>query len=99
LKANLRHPQAKVRAKDQDTQQTWTMNAPEPTQRAQTREIGPPMNIQATAEMLGCSTWTVRQRLIPRGLPYFQINPRGKMIFYRDQVVGWLQKQHKRPTY
>ena len=73
--------------------------APERTQTAPTLEIGSPMNIKATAEMLGCSTWTVRQRLIPRGLPYFQINPRGKIIFYRDQVIRWVPGQHKRPLY
>src|SRR6185369_17729154 len=29
--------------------------------------LGPPMDIQGAAILLGCSTWTVRQRLTPRG--------------------------------
>jgi hypothetical protein len=99
MKHSCRHHPAEARSRGQGEPQTSKTNASEPTQRAPTPEIGPPMNIQATAEMLGCSTWTVRQRLIQRGLPYFQINPRGKMIFYRDQVVRWVQRQHKRPTY
>lgn len=58
--------------------------------------IGPPMDIQGAASLLGCSCWTVRQRLIPRGLPYFQASGAGKLIFYRDQVIRWIEGQQKR---
>jgi hypothetical protein len=58
--------------------------------------LGPPMDIQTAATLLGCSTWTVRQRLIPMGLPCFQASRAGKLIFYRDQVVRWIETQQKR---
>ena len=61
-------------------------------------EIGPfpplgiPLNIREVARMIGCSPWTVRQTLIPKGLPVFQSGASGKLIFYRDQVVRWIEK-------
>ena len=59
--------------------------------------LGAPMNIRDTATLLGGSTWTIRQRLIPLGLPYFQASPAGKLIFYREQVVRWMER-HQRTT-
>jgi hypothetical protein len=59
-------------------------------------EIGPfpplgiPLNLREVARMIGCSPWTVRQTLIPRGLPFFRSGASGKLIFYRDQVVRWI---------
>ncbi len=61
-------------------------------------EIGPfpplgiPLNIREVARMIGCSPWTVRQTLIPRGLPFFRSGASGKLIFYRDQVVRWIEQ-------
>jgi hypothetical protein len=61
-------------------------------------EIGPfpplgiPLNIREVARMIGCSPWTVRQTLIPRGLPVFRSGASGKLIFYRDQVVRWIEQ-------
>jgi hypothetical protein len=63
-----------------------------------TVEVGPfpplgiPLNIREAARMIGCSPWTVRQTLIPRGLPVFRSGASGKLIFYRDQVVRWIEK-------
>lgn len=57
-------------------------------------EIGEPLNVKQVAQLIGCSPWTVRQRHMPAGLPYFRAGASGKLIFYRDQVVRWiLQKQ------
>jgi hypothetical protein len=61
--------------------------------------LGPPMDIQSAASLLGCSSWTVRQKLIPRGLPYFQASGAGKRIFYRDQVIRWIEAQQKRRSF
>jgi hypothetical protein len=61
-------------------------------------EIGPfpplgiPLSIREVARMIGCSPWTVRQTLVPRGLPVFRSGASGKLIFYRDQVVRWIEQ-------
>lgn len=56
--------------------------------------LGEPLSIREVAELIGCSVWTVRQRLLPMGLPHFRIGPAGKLTFYRNQVVIWvLEKQ------
>jgi hypothetical protein len=55
--------------------------------------LGEPLNIRQVATLIGCSGWSVRQRLIPRGLPHFRSGSSGKLIFYRDQVVGWVLAQ------
>lgn len=52
--------------------------------------LGEPLGIQAVAALIGCSPWTVRQALIPKGLPHFRSTANGKLIFYRQQVVRWL---------
>jgi len=58
--------------------------------------LGEPMTIGQVAELLACSAWTVRQRYLPSGLPYFRIGSTGKLLFYRKQVVQWiLQKQNQ----
>ena len=61
-------------------------------------EIGPfpplgiPLNIREVARMIGCSPWTVRQTLIPQGLPHFRFTANGRLVFYREQVVRWIEK-------
>jgi hypothetical protein len=57
--------------------------------------LGAAMTIRDVAALLGCSAWTVRQRHIPSGLPYFRTGSAGKLIFYRNQVVHWIL-QHQR---
>ena len=52
--------------------------------------LGDPLTIRKVAEVIGCSVWTVRQRCIPQGLPFFRASRRGKLIFYRNQVNSWL---------
>jgi hypothetical protein len=55
------------------------------------RKLGEPLNIAQVARLIGCSTWTVRQTLIPKGLPHFRFTALGRLIFYEDQVVRWIE--------
>jgi hypothetical protein len=62
--------------------------------------LGEPMSIREVARLIGCSPWSVRQTLLPKGLPHWRSGPSGKLIFYRDQVVRWLirQQEQRRPS-
>jgi excisionase family DNA binding protein len=51
--------------------------------------LGPPLSIREVAALVGVSTWTVRQTLMPRGLPHFRSGG-GKLLFYKSQVIRWL---------
>ena len=72
---------------------------PIPEQRSASREaetrLGQPIGIAAVANLIGCSPWTVRQTLIPQGLPVFRSAASGKLIFYTNQVVRWIERQQK----
>ena len=68
-------------------------NLPQTTMREP--ELGRPMTITEVAKLIGCSPWTVRQRFLPRGLPHFRTGASGKLIFYRDQVLRWIESQIK----
>jgi hypothetical protein len=57
--------------------------------------LGEPMTIGEVARLFRCSIWTVRQRHLPSGLPYFQIGNSGKLLFYRKQVVHWILENQK----
>lgn len=57
--------------------------------------LGAPLTIREVARLIGCSAWTVRQRHLPQGLPYFRSGSFGKLIFYRNQVVEWILQQQK----
>jgi hypothetical protein len=59
------------------------------------QDIGLPLGIREVAQLLGYSPWSVRQRLIPLGLPHFRCGPRGKFIFYRNAVLSWLEDQQR----
>lgn len=52
--------------------------------------LGDAITIREAAAIIGCSVWTVRQRCMRQGLPYFRPSRTGKLIFYRNQVVRWL---------
>ena len=58
-------------------------------------KLGPPLDIRGVAGLIGCSPWTVRQTLIPRGLPHFRFKASGRLIFYRDQVIRWIENQQQ----
>lgn len=57
--------------------------------------LGDPLAIGEVAELLGCSAWTVRQRYLRQGIPYLQARPRGKLVFFRDQVIAWIEKRQR----
>jgi hypothetical protein len=58
--------------------------------------LGAPLSIREVARMIGCSAWTVRQRHVPAGLPYFRSGSNGKLVFFRDQVVAWVLQQQRK---
>ena len=58
--------------------------------------LGAPLSIRNVALMIGCSAWTVRQRHIPAGLPYFRAGSHGKLVFFRDQVIAWILQQQRK---
>lgn len=58
--------------------------------------LGEPLTIGEAARLIGCSPWSVRQTLIPRGLPVFRSTAGGRLIFYRNQVVRWIEDQQRR---
>jgi hypothetical protein len=60
--------------------------------------LGPPLHIKEVARLIGCSCWTVRQTLIPKGLPCFRGTSRGRLIFYQDQVIRWIEKKQQTRT-
>src|SRR5215472_11819751 len=65
-----------------------------PQEEAET--LGAPLSIRDVASLIGCSVWTVRQKYLPLGLPYFRLSANGKLIFYRNQIVRWmLARQQK----
>lgn len=59
-------------------------------------DLGPPLSIREVAQLIGCSPWTVRQTLIPRGLPFFRSAANGRLIFYTDQIVRWIETQQRK---
>jgi hypothetical protein len=58
-------------------------------------ELGPPLDIRAVACLIGCSPWTLRQTLLRRGIPHFRFTASGRLIFYRDQVIRWIESQQQ----
>jgi len=58
--------------------------------------LGHPRDLKQAAKLIGCSPWTVRQKLIPRGLPFFRSGASGKLIFYEAQIVRWIEIQQGR---
>ncbi|MGC9224927.1 MAG: hypothetical protein ACP5E2_13450 [Terracidiphilus sp.] len=61
--------------------------------------LGEPLGIREAAGILGCSTWTVRHRYLPQGLPHFRSGPLGKLIFFRNQVVQWILREQRKGDY
>src|ERR1035437_488097 len=57
--------------------------------------LGQPLGLEQASALIGCSPWTVRQTLIPRGLPHFRFRASGRLIFYRDQVIRWIENQQQ----
>jgi hypothetical protein len=59
------------------------------------KDLGAPLSIAQVARLIGCSPWTVRQALLPQGLPHFRSRANGKLIFYEQQVVRWLLRRQR----
>jgi hypothetical protein len=57
--------------------------------------LGPPLSVREVAALIGCSPWSVRQTLIPRGLPHFRFKASGRLVFYQTQIVRWIEKQQQ----
>lgn len=55
--------------------------------------LGLPLDIRQVAALIGCSPWSVRNTWIPRGLPHLRSGASGKLIFYTDQVVRWIEQR------
>jgi len=53
------------------------------------------MSISEVARMIGCSPWSVRQTLIPQGLPHLRFKANGRLIFYRGQIARWIERQQQ----
>jgi hypothetical protein len=68
----------------------------EPSSPSEGGVLGRPLSIQAIAKLIGCSSWSVRQKLIPKGLPHFRSDSGGKLIFYENQVVRWILSRQER---
>ncbi len=55
--------------------------------------LGPPLTLAEVAKLIGYSPWSVRQTLLRRGLPYVRFGANGRLIFYQNQVVRWIERQ------
>lgn len=60
--------------------------------------LGGPIDIEDVALILGCSPWTVRQKYLPQGLPHLRASAAGKLVFFRDQIVGWILERQEKQT-
>lgn len=61
--------------------------------RALDDPLGEVLTISEVSRLLGCSAWTVRNRHLRRGLPYFRVGGTGKLVFYRSQITRWILEQ------
>jgi hypothetical protein len=66
-----------------------------PTTLPKPASLGEPLTISAVAQLLGCSPWTVRQRYLPQGLPHLRTCATGKFVFFREQVIAWIEKRQQ----
>ena len=55
-----------------------------------------PLTIRGAAAIIGCSTWTIRQKYLPMGLPHFRVRGTGKFTFYKNQITRWLLAQQEK---
>jgi len=84
-------PQPGANAAEQGPFPSLLGRAPRPARRS----LGEPLSIRQVAELFGCSPWTVRQTLLPRGFPHFRFSASGRLIFFRDQIERWIESQQE----
>lgn len=72
--------------------QSYPQRYPEQTSAS---GLGRPLSINEVSELIGCSPWTVRQTLIPQGLPFFRFTASGRLTFYTNQVHRWIERQQE----
>src|SRR4051812_40810702 len=72
-----------------DPGQRYPQHCPQPggAPIASPSPLGDAIGIAGVAEMLGCSPWTVRQRYLREGLPHIRTSARGRLVFFRNQVI------------
>lgn len=58
-------------------------------------KLGRPLSLRQVARLLGCSPWTVRQTLIPQGLPFLRFTASGRLTFFENQVSRWIERQQQ----
>jgi hypothetical protein len=58
--------------------------------------LGEPLSIREVADLIGCSAWTIRQRYLRAGIPFVRLGPRGKLTFYRNQIIHWLLDEQQK---
>jgi hypothetical protein len=58
--------------------------------------LGAALSIREAAALIGCSTWTVRQKYLPMGLPHFRVGSTGKLTFYKNQLIRWVMAQQEK---
>jgi hypothetical protein len=73
--------------------QLWPPHCPHPDDP---NPLGSPLSIREVAALIGCSTWTVRQKYLPLGLPHFRVGSTGKLTFYKTQIIRWLIAQQQK---
>jgi len=59
---------------------------------AATARLGQPFTIRQAAALIGVSCWTIRQTLMPQGLPHFRCARSGRLIFYEHLITAWVLK-------
>lgn len=67
----------------------------EPANASLDSPLGEPLTIREVAQIVGCSVWTVRHRLLRRGLPYVRLAGGARLIFYKNQVIEWILETQK----
>jgi excisionase family DNA binding protein len=86
----------KRRAPGQRREPGAFLREPEAFIRDSGSRLGAPLSIDQVARLIGCSPWTVRQTLVKKGLPVLRFRSGGRLTFYYEQVVAWIESQQKR---
>ena len=79
--------------------QSYPYHCPTPNEAqcaAPTSPLGDAMDVDAVAGMLGCSPWTVRNRYLPLGLPHMRASARGRLVFFKTQVICWIVERQQK---